>query len=97
MHQAGGGDDLVGGIASKVQSANLPAYRQVQRPDMDVRKRPREIRGIDVQIDPPQLHQFGQFPNHDGRDAPLVVCQHLAFLDGELPVQGMDQNMGVKI
>ena len=85
MNQTGGGDDPVGWIASKIQSADSPAYRQVQRPDMDAGKRPREIRRIDVQIDPSQLRQFGQLPNHDGRDAPLIVGERLAFLDGELP------------
>jgi len=51
-----------------------------------------------LQVDPSQLRQFGQLPNSRWPRIPhWSLASNFAFLDGELPVQGMDQNVGVKI
>jgi len=59
MHQTCGGDDLVRRIASEIQRPDLAAHGKIYGPHVDVGKRARQIRGVHVKLDSPQLRELG--------------------------------------
>ena len=55
MNDAGGGHDLVGGIALEIQAVRDAANFHVNGPHVDLGQRHFQLRSVNVQFDPPEL------------------------------------------
>ena len=73
MHDAGGCDDLVGGVTVEIQSFDRTADIERQWPGLNARQRSRQLRVIQVNLDPAQFREFGDLPKDDCGNAPGII------------------------
>jgi len=97
MDDAGGSDDLVGGIAAEVEVVDTQADLERERPSVDLRQGAHHVWIRQIHFDPAELDQLRDLPEDDSRNAPSVRRQELALFRGQRTLEGMDQDMSVKI
>ena len=97
MNDAGGGDDLVGRIAAEIERNGRLTDVEAERPDMDTRKRPDKRHVLQVDLDAPQLREFGDLPQDDRRNAPAIALQEGRLAGAQTIAESVQQNMGVEI
>ena len=79
MHDARGCDDLIGGVAVKIQSFNRTADVERQWPSINTRQCSSQLGVIQVELDATQFGEFSDFPNNDCGNTPGVVGEQLPF------------------
>ena len=93
VHHARCGDDLVGQVATDVEVANGPADIQRDRPGVHARQQSRQLRSVEVYLDPTQLHQLRELPERNGGDAPRIGLEQPPLFGGELSRERVDQDV----
>ena len=97
MDDAGGGDDLVGGVASEIEVVDASANLEGERPGVNLRQGANHLWIGQIHLDPTELDQLRDLPQDDSRDAPSVRGEDLALFPLQGAPEGMDQDVGVKI
>src|SRR5579872_5108793 len=97
MQQAGSGDQLVSRIAHEVESVEFEAEFTAYRPYVDIGQCCNEIRIVKRHGDATLLIELGDLPKHDVRDPELLAAYQARFTWGEAAIQGMQQDVCVKI
>jgi len=62
VHDARGGNDLVGRIASEVETRDGSTDIQREGPGMERCDRSHELRVVEIDVDAPEICQLGYFP-----------------------------------
>lgn len=91
------GDNLVGGVASDIQIGALATDFQRQRPGVDTSQSSFDLGLFEFDIDPAELHKFGELPQNNGGDAPGMPRKKRLLFFVECSSEGKDQNVSVKI
>ena len=97
MDDARRSDQLIRGIAPEVEFATGAAYIHGQGPSVYLAKDSLQPRLAEIQSYPSELGQLGEFPENDGRDTPAVVGKKPLLRRLQLPFQGVDEDVGIKI
>lgn len=61
MHDTGSRDDLVSGVAGKVETGRNARDGEVQRPHLDTVQRTVQIVAVKVYVHPAELNELGHF------------------------------------
>src|SRR5436305_2902857 len=72
MDDAGGGDDLVGGIASEIEVVDASANLEGERPGVNLRQGANHRWIGQIHLHLTELDQLRDLPQDDSRDAPSV-------------------------
>lgn len=83
MDDAGGSDDLVGGIAAEVEAVDTEADLDRERPGVDLRQCAHHVRVLQIHFDSTELDQLRGSPKGRSRNAPGVRRQELALIRGQ--------------
>ena len=77
VSNAGGGDEFIGRIASKIQPGGIARDVKRDRPYAQASDRASEFEfaPTEVQFDAPVLLEIGQLPKREGRNGPGVLAQ----------------------
>src|SRR5437773_7443744 len=70
VHDAGGGDQLVGRIATYVEARARTGDITSQGPNVNLRESSDYLGFVQINLDPAQLGEPGDFPKHNRGDAP---------------------------
>jgi len=97
VDEARRGDQFVGGIASDVEPCARANNFPRQRPDMDPRQDPDDVRIIEIHVDPSQLSQFRDFPEHDRGHAPAIGAEHPCLARLQRSGNRVQQHVGVNV
>ena len=97
VYETRSGDDLVSRIARDVELRRLAAYCEVERPDAQRGECAGELWRLQVQLEPPELNQLREFPQHDGRYTPLLGGQEASLGIRKVAAKGKDENVGIKV
>ena len=92
-------------VAAMISSAGSPRKSSVriarqtssERPHVDAGERPNEIRVVEIDLDPTQLSELPDLPEHDRGDAPRLLREELALAPRQLTGEGAEQDVGVEI
>jgi hypothetical protein len=82
VHDARCRDQLVGRIGGEVEPSRLKAHGEIGRPDVQIRKRADNLPLLQVDLEPPKLHQLRRLSKDDAGHAPRIAGEDAALLRG---------------
>jgi len=98
MSQIRSGDDLVGRIRLKIESAHVQAHLAGDGPNMHLVQCCGERLMIEALSKATQLIQFRNIPEDNRRNAPLrIFGEDGSLVRGDACLEGLDENMNVQI
>ena len=97
MHDAGSGYDLVRRVACEVEAGRFARNVEVDRPYLHALQGAGHVSVVKVDIQPAQLSELGQFPQHDSGNRPPAPRQKGLLGGPEFTLEREDKNVGVKI
>ncbi len=90
-------DQLVCGVAVEVEARARQCHLTRDRPDVYARERPYDRWRLEIDFDPAQLCELGDFPQHDRGDAPGIAAQQTPLRRFQRAFEGVEQDVRVKI
>src|SRR5262245_17322196 len=97
MHDARGGNQLIRGITTEIETGRSAGYGHLQWPSMKSRECTLYIGVIQVQGDSSELRELCQFPEGDGCHTPRLFCQKIPFARSYVAFQCVNQDVRVKV
>ena len=97
LNDAGSGGNLVCGVTAEIEPGGHTSHDEVDGPHTQAVLYTRYFAVIKVHVHPAELDEFGQFPQHDGGNRPLVSCQESKLMLLKFVTDCENENVGVKI
>lgn len=97
MDDTGGGNDLVRGIASEIEPGRGLGNGEINAPDVKAAQYSDHLTVVEVHVEPLELNELGQFPQHDGGNGPRIPGQDGLFGPPEFTVDRQYEDVRVKI
>ena len=97
VNDARGPDQLVGGVATDVQTGARSRDIGRDRPKVYGPQNPQDLPIVEINLDPPELGELRYLPHDDSGDRPWLTTQQLAFPLCQLSRYCVKEDVRIKI